>query len=121
MTLKHPASMLALTSLAALLLAPRHFAAQAPAPRIDIVAMRFEYAPARIDLKLGVPVVLALTSKDVDHGLKFKDLDLALKARKGETTEVKFTPTQAGTFTGQCSVFCGSGHGSMKMTLHVTE
>jgi len=93
-----------------------------PAPRrIEIVAKRFDFTPGDITLKKGEPVVIALTSHDVDHGLKFKDLNLVVQAKKGETSEVTFTPTQVGTFVGQCSVFCGSGHGQMKMTLHVTE
>jgi cytochrome c oxidase subunit 2 len=53
--------------------------------------------------------------------LKFKDLNVVVTAKKGQTSEVTFTPDKVGTFVGQCSVFCGSGHGSMKMTLHVTE
>jgi cytochrome c oxidase subunit 2 len=53
--------------------------------------------------------------------LKFKELNVAVNAKKGQTNEVAFTPDRVGTFIGQCSVFCGSGHGHMKMTLHVTE
>lgn len=89
--------------------------------RIEITAKRFEFTPGEIDLKKGVPVVLVLTSKDVSHGLKFKELNLNIKAKKGESSEVTFTPEQVGTFIGECSVFCGSGHGSMKLTLHVSE
>jgi cytochrome c oxidase subunit 2 len=96
-------------------------AAQAAPKRIEIVARRFDFTPGDITLKKGEPVVLVLTSKDVDHGLKFKDLNVNIKAPKGKTTETTFTPTKVGTFVGQCSVFCGSGHGAMKMTLHVTE
>jgi len=44
---------------------------------------------------------------------------VTISAKKGETKEVTFTPDKTGDFTGQCSVFCGSGHGAMKMTLHV--
>ena len=95
---------------------------QAQTPRrIEIVAKRFDFTPGDITLKKGEPVVIVLTSADVDHGLKFKDLNLNIKAPKGKTTEVTFTPTKTGTFVGQCSVFCGSGHGSMKMKLQVTE
>jgi len=95
---------------------------QAQAPkRITIVAKRFDFTPGDITLKKGEAVVLVLTSSDVDHGVKFKDLNLNIKVPKGKTTEFPFTPTKTGTFVGQCSVFCGSGHGSMKMTLHVTE
>jgi cytochrome c oxidase subunit 2 len=95
--------------------------AEAAPQRIAIVAKRFDFTPSDITLKKGGPVVITLTSQDVDHGLKFKDLNVALKAKKGETSEAAFTPTQVGTFVGQCSVFCGSGHGSMKLTIHVTE
>ncbi len=95
--------------------------AQAAPQRIEIVAKRFDFVPGDVTVKKGVPVTLVLTSKDVDHGLKFKDLNVVLNAKKGETKEITFTPDKSGTFVGQCSVFCGSGHGAMKMTLHVTE
>jgi len=109
--------------LAFVVLTGQHFKASAQdAPqRIQITAKRFDYTPGEITLKKGVPVVLVLTSEDVPHGLKFKDLNVVVTAKKGQTSEVAFTPDKSGTFVGQCSVFCGSGHGSMKMTLHVTE
>ena len=66
-------------------------------------------------------MTLVLTSKDVEHGLKFADFDVALTAKKGEPKEVTFTPDKAGDFVGQCSLFCGTGHGSMQIMLHVTE
>lgn len=97
----------------------------APAPdaprRIEVSVKRFEYLPAEITIKKGEPVVLVLTTQDVAHGLKFKELNLNTKLEKGKTSELAFTPTTAGDFVGHCSVFCGSGHGSMTLTLHVTE
>lgn len=108
-------------ALAFTFVSPHAAQAQDKPQRIEIVAKRFEYTPPEITLKKDVPVVLALTSKDTGHGLKFKGLGIDLKVKKGKTSEVTFTPTQVGTFVGQCSVFCGPGHGSMKMTLHVTE
>jgi len=109
--------------LAFVVLTGQHFKANAQdAPqRIQITAKRFDFTPGEITLKKGVPVVLVLTSEDVSHGVKFKDLNVVVMAKKGQTSEVAFTPDKAGTFVGHCSVFCGSGHGSMKMTLHVTE
>jgi cytochrome c oxidase subunit 2 len=93
-----------------------------PAPqRIQVVAERFDFSPGEVTVKKGVPVTIVLTSKDVPHGIKFKDLNVALNVKKGETKEVTFTPDKTGTFVGQCSVFCGSGHGAMKFMLHVTE
>lgn len=121
MKLKFLAPVLVAITLMAIFCAPSSSATQNEPQRVEIVAKRFAFTPAVITLKEGVPVVLALTSQDVSHGLKFKELGLNIKAQKGKTSEVTFTPTRAGTFIGQCSVFCGSGHGSMKLTLHVTE
>jgi len=76
-------------------------------------------APRRIEV--SEPVVLVLTTEDVAHGLKFKELNLSTKIEKGKPSELAFTPDKVGDFAGHCSVFCGSGHGSMMLTLHVTE
>ena len=85
--------------------------------RIEVSVKRFAYTPAEITLKKGQPVVLVLTTEDV----KFKELNLNTKIEKGKPSELAFTPDKAGDFVGHCSVFCGSGHGSMTLTLHVTE
>ena len=96
-----------------------------PAPdaprRIEVSVKRFGYTPAEITLKKGEPVVLVLTTQDVAHGLEFKELNLNTKVAKGKPSELAFTPDKVGDFVGHCSVFCGSGHGSMTLTLHVTE
>jgi cytochrome c oxidase subunit 2 len=89
--------------------------------RIEVVAKRFSYTPAEITLKKGEPVVLELRSEDVTHGVKFPELNLQIEIRKGAISELYFTPMQVGDFVGHCSRFCGSGHGSMILTLHVTE
>ena len=94
---------------------------QSAPPRIAITAKRFDFTPSEITLKKGKPVVLVLKSADVPHGIRFRELAVEVKVRKGQTSEVAFTPNKVGTFVGHCSVFCGSGHGSMALTLHVTE
>jgi cytochrome c oxidase subunit II len=96
-----------------------------PAPdaprRIEVSVKKFAYTPAEIAVKKGEPVVLVLTTEDVAHGLKFKELNLNTKFDKNKPAELAFTPDKVGDFVGHCSVFCGSGHGSMTLTLHVTE
>jgi cytochrome c oxidase subunit 2 len=92
------------------------------APRtIVITAKRFSFDPGEITLKKGQPVVLVLKSADVAHGLRFRDLNINAKINPGGTTEVRFTPDKTGNFVGHCSVFCGSGHGSMMMKIHVVD
>jgi cytochrome c oxidase subunit II len=60
-----------------------------------------------------------MRSLDVGRGLHIRDLGVDIKVKAGETAEVTFTPSKTGDFTGHCSVFCGSGRGSMTFTLHV--
>jgi cytochrome c oxidase subunit II len=89
--------------------------------RIEITARRFAFNPGEITVKKGQPVVLVLKSADVAHGIRFRDLNISVKVGAGGTAEVQFTPDKTGDFVGHCSVFCGSGHGSMTLKLHVVD
>jgi cytochrome c oxidase subunit II len=89
--------------------------------RIEITAHRFAFNPGEITVKKGQPVVLVIKSADVSHGLRFHDLNIDVKVKAGGTTEVQFTPEKTGNFVGHCSVFCGSGHGSMILKVHVVD
>ncbi len=97
-------------------------ASAADAPRkIEVATKRFAFAPDDITLKKGDPVVLVFQIEDVTKRIKYPHLKLQTEIRKGALTELPFTPTRTGDFVGHCSHFCGSGHGSMTLTLHVTE
>jgi cytochrome c oxidase subunit 2 len=89
--------------------------------RIEVTAKRFSFDPATITVKKGEPVVLVLKSLDVPHGLRIGELNVDVKVSKGSLVEARFTPQTVGEFVGQCSVFCGAGHGSMKLTVDVVE
>lgn len=121
MNFKALISVMGVFAIALTFFASPHSSAQGSPQRIEIVAKRFDFTPSDVTLKKGVPVVLVLTSKDADHGLKVPGLNVLIKGKKGESKEFAFTPNQTGTFPSQCATFCGSGHGSMKMTFHVTE
>src|ERR1700679_1652996 len=95
--------------------------AELPPRRIQVTAKRFEFIPAEIVLKRGEPIVLVLKSADVAHRIRFKELGIETKVGKGQTSELAFTPEKTGTFVGHCSVFCGSGHGAMTLTLRVAD
>jgi cytochrome c oxidase subunit II len=91
------------------------------ARRVQVMAKRYAFEPAVITVKKGEAVDLVLTSADVPHGLRFRELKIELHANKGKTVETIFTPQTTGTFVGHCSVFCGSGHGVMTLTIHVVS
>jgi cytochrome c oxidase subunit II len=86
---------------------------------VEVVAKRFVFEPAEITLKKDEAVDLVLTSEDVSHGVRIRELHLDLHAEKGKSAEVTLTPSVTGTFVGHCSIFCGSGHGQMTLTIHV--
>lgn len=87
--------------------------------RIEVTAKRYSFEPAEITVKKGETVDLALTSMDVPHGLRIRELHIDVHAANGKTADATFTPETQGTFVGHCSVFCGSGHGRMTLTIHV--
>lgn len=100
--------------------APTVWAQTAP-QRIEITARRSVYTPGEITVKKGQPVILVLKSTDVGHGLRFREFGINLQVKAGGTVQVEFTPDMTGDFIGHCSVFCGPGHGSMEITLHVVD
>jgi len=95
--------------------------AQEPVRTIEIHAKRFSFSPSEVTLKKGETVDLRLISEDVTHALSIKDLKINREVSKGHPVDVVITPQSAGEFHGQCGRFCGSGHGSMTFTLHVTD
>ena len=95
--------------------------AQGTGQTIEIHARRFEFSPAEITIRKGETVTLKLISDDVPHSLVIKDLGVNKEVSKGHPEEVTVTPDKAGDFHGKCGRFCGSGHGSMGLTVHVQE
>lgn len=94
----------------------------ANAPRkIAMTAQRFAFEPNEITVNKGEQVILVIRSKDVSHGLVIEELGVRTEVKKGQSTEVEFTAEAAGTFEGKCAHFCGAGHGSMTLTIHVVE
>ncbi len=99
-------------------------AAQVGAPRARVIAVsaqRFEYSPAHLTLKKGVPVELQLTSRDVLMGLNIPELNVRGDMEVGKLTRVRFTPQKTGTFVFLCDVFCGTGHERMQGTVTVVD
>jgi cytochrome c oxidase subunit II len=92
-----------------------------PVQRIEISASRFSFEPHEITVKKGEPVILSVSSTDVTHGLVVEELGIRTEVKKGEAEDLTVTPETAGTFEGKCAHFCGKGHGSMTLTVHVVE
>jgi cytochrome c oxidase subunit II len=93
----------------------------ATAPRvIDVIAKRFDFEPARIEVTDGERVRLQVTSADGVHGLRIKKFRVnKLIPRGGESVTIDFVAAGPGTYEILCSEECGDGHESMAGTLVV--
>jgi cytochrome c oxidase subunit II len=80
---------------------------------VQVSARRFSYTPDVIELELGVPAIVELTSLDREHGFAVPDLGLRIDVEPGKTARVRVVPEKVGTFPFHCDVFCGSGHEEM--------
>ena len=89
--------------------------------QIEIKAKMFAFEPNVITLKKGEPAEVVFKSADVEHGLHVEGIKLDLVIPKRGTRQVKFTPQETGDYVGNCAVFCGTGHGLMTLTIHVTD
>jgi cytochrome c oxidase subunit II len=86
---------------------------QAQEKVIQVTAERFKFTPSVIELKLGEPVMLELTTLDRKHGFQVPDLNVDETVEPGKVTHVRIVPAKTGTFLFHCTVFCGSGHEDM--------
>jgi cytochrome c oxidase subunit 2 len=100
---------------------PRASARDAEPQVIEIHSKKFSYEPAEITLHKGVIYKLHVTSDDVPHSLRIKDLHLNAEMKAGEFNDVLFTPDQIGDFKADCGLYCGPGHKTMSMTVHVVQ
>ena len=100
--------------LAAAVAVPALWSQAAPPPRtIAIVAQRFAYSPTQITLQAGERVVLAVTSKDFDHGLSIPTLGLRIDLVPDRVVTLELPPLQPGRYGFLCDNFCGESHEDM--------
>jgi cytochrome c oxidase subunit 2 len=90
------------------------FSASTPDERvIEITAKKWEFAPSRIVLHKGIPVILELRSLDRKHGFSAPELGIREDIVPDKPTRVRLVPAKLGTFAVHCDVFCGEGHEGM--------
>lgn len=83
-------------------------------------AYKYVFAPDPLVVRAGERVRLKVKSRDVEHGMIIPEVNLSSPMPLGKHKKLEFTaPAKPGRYPIFCSVFCGSGHGSMKGTLIV--
>lgn len=102
-------------------LTARQDPATASAPRvIEVVAKRFSFEPAKIEVTEGERVRLMVRSADGVHGLEIKKFKVNKPVpRGGKPVAIDFVASAPGTYEILCSEYCGDGHEAMTGTLIV--
>jgi cytochrome c oxidase subunit II len=116
----HPRIQKLLGAIAVAMVSIAHHASAADLPvhQIEVVAARFAFDPATIQVRPGEPVRLVIRSKDTVHGFSIPKLKIDVRIPKGgDPVVVEFVAPSPGRFEIACSEFCGSGHGQMKAAL----
>jgi cytochrome c oxidase subunit 2 len=88
---------------------------------LPVTAHRWAFEPETLNLKKGVPVILELGSKDVQHGFNLPDFGMRADVLVGQKTRVRLLPDKAGTFAFHCDYYCGAGHEGMAGQIVVSE
>ena len=79
-----------------------------PAAQDDITTIN------RMNLPIGKPVLVYLSTKDVIHSFGLPEMRVKLDATPGIVQPVWFTPVEAGEWDIACSQLCGLGHYRMR-------
>ena len=104
--------------IATALTGPRIAAAGQPVHEVQVVASRFTFEPATIQVIAGESVRLVVRSKDGTHGFAIPKLKIDLHIPdSGDPVTAEFTAPAVGEYEIACSEFCGRGHGQMKAAL----
>jgi cytochrome c oxidase subunit II len=92
-----------------------------PEPRVvEVVARKFAFEPARIEVTEGETVRLMVRSADGVHGVGIKKFKVSEEVPRGGTpVMIEFTATATGEFEILCSEYCGKGHEEMAAMLVV--
>ena len=90
------------------------------APRvIEVKAKKYDFEPSTIEVQQGERVVLRVTSTDRLHGIGIKKFGISKEVPKGQTVDVEFVASAAGSYKVLCTEDCGKGHDDMAGTLVV--
>ncbi len=87
---------------------------------VYIVAKRFFYEPAKVEVPVGAEVTFYVSSIDVQHGFKIQGTNVNFMVIPGEVSKLTTTFDKAGTYDYICTEYCGLGHAVMFGSVTVT-
>ena len=89
-----------------------------PVHEVSVIAKKFSFEPAEIQVVADESVRLVVRSADSVHGFAIPALKIDLQVpRGGDPAVAEFIAPPAGRYEVACSEFCGRGHGQMTAAL----
>ena len=88
---------------------------------VEIVARRFSFEPAQVQLKAGERVQVVVQAMDFVHGMNIPDLGKRYDLVPGQPTRFELQPSAPGTIEFLCDNFCGEGHENMHGRFVITS
>ena len=90
---------------------------------VTVTSAQWTWDISQMKLPVNKPIVFAVTSSDVNHGLGIYDPDLKMvtqvQAMPGYINKVYYTFTKPGTYKILCLEYCGVAHHAMTADLTV--
>lgn len=86
---------------------------------VRMVAARYGFYPARIEIPTDTPVKFRIASTDVLHGFHVPETNLATMVVPGYVSEVNTQFAHAGEYPMLCNEYCGLGHDYMWSRLQI--
>jgi cytochrome c oxidase subunit 2 len=90
---------------------------------VDVTAERYSFTPSQVKSSVGKVIEFRVKSEDTLHGFRIlgTDINVEVPKRGKGTAVVRFTPTEPGRYTFECSHTCGAGHAFMRGQIVVTK
>ncbi len=85
----------------------------------DVTAKQFTFEPNTIVVDRNTKVILRIKSIGTTHGFRLDAYNINVTLEPNVTRTVEFVASQQGTFTFNCSVFCGFGHPGMSGQIEI--
>jgi cytochrome c oxidase subunit 2 len=95
------------------------FPVSGPDRIIYLKARQFSFSPDTIKVKQADKIRIIAESLDVAHGFAISEFNINATIERGKKTIIEFIANKKGQYDFVCSVYCGSGHSSMKGKLIV--
>ncbi|MDZ4765113.1 MAG: cytochrome c oxidase subunit II [Chloroflexota bacterium] len=77
------------------------------------------FSSGQLHTWVNQPVAVSMQTNDVNHAFWVPGMRVKQDLLAGRTTEVRFTPIEAGVYRIVCAELCGSGHGNMAGSVDV--